>query len=303
MGIIYRPGELHDIPEAARVYAAAINELNQQHGFGDQLADSVLPNPFYAFSLREEPEGFWVAEADDEIVGMTISWLRGSFWFLACLFISPSHQNQRIGRELLDRALKHGSQGKVTNRALITFAYNGASIALYMRHGINPREPLYRMTGDATAARSIHNETEWLDWDELQSVPDSIRQLCRIDQQALGISLDKHHQYLLNAEGATCYLFRKGDVAEGYAYVWSNGHVGPLAAASSEPFRGMMHTALGLAARQNTNQVSVLIPGCNEQAVETALEHRMRIALPLLLMSSRPFGNWARYLFHSPALM
>ena len=41
----------------------------------------------------------------------------------------------------------------------------------------------------------------------------------------------------------------------------------------------------------------------NEQAMEIALEHKMWIDLPYLLMSSKPFGNWMTYLFHSPPTM
>jgi Acetyltransferase (GNAT) family len=245
----------------------------------------------------------WVAENETEVVGMAIAWLRGSFWFLGCLFIVPTCQERGIGRNLLDKTLELGSQSNVSNRALITFPFNRVSTALYMRYGMYPREPIYRMVGDRAAVRSVHKETESFNYEKLPLGAASIRPLCSIDELVLGISLEKHHQYFLNTQGATCYLFRREKNAEGYAYVWSNGHVGPLAVVSSNSLRGVMNTALGLAAAQGMPQVSVMIPGSNEQAVAVAFDHKLRIAIPFLLMSSRPFGNWDKYLFYSPALM
>jgi hypothetical protein len=46
-----------------------------------------------------------------------------------------------------------------------------------------------------------------------------------------------------------------------------------------------------------------MIPGSNDQAVAVALDHKLRIAIPFLLMSSQPFENWDKYLFYSPTLM
>lgn len=303
MNIIYRPAKPDDIPTAAKVFSTALNDLYQRHGLGDQIVQSIQPNPYYAFCLQEEPEGFWVAESGSEIVGMAISWLRGSFWFLACLFISPTCQERGIGRHLLDRTLELGSQIEITNRALITFPFNRVSTALYMRYGMYPREPIYRMVGDRAAARLTHRETESFNYEKLPPVAASIRQLCSIDEPVLGIPLERHHEHFLNAQGGTCYLFRREKNPEGYAYVWANGHVGPLAVSSLNSFRGVMNTALGLAANQETPQVSVMIPGSNDQAVAVALDHKLRIAVPFLLMSSQSFGNWDKYLFYSPTLM
>jgi ribosomal protein S18 acetylase RimI-like enzyme len=281
----------------------ALNDLYERHGLTDQVVQFFRPNPYYAFCLQEEPDGFWVAENGTEIVGMAIAWLRGSFWFLGCLFILPACQKGGIGRNLLDKTLELGSQINVTNRALITFPFNRVSTALYMRYGMYPREPIYRMVGDSAAARLAHKETESFNYEKLSLDAGSIGQLCSVDERVLGMPLGRHHQYFLNVPGSTCYLFRREKNPEGYAYVWSNGHVGPLAVVSSNSLREVMNTALGLAAAQGTPQVSVMIPGSNDQAVAVALDHKLRIAIPFLLMSSRSFGNWEKYLFYSPALM
>jgi hypothetical protein len=61
--------------------------------------------------------------------------------------------------------------------------------------------------------------------------------------------------------------------------------------------------ALRLAAEGGAAQVSAFIPGSAEAALSAAVHHGMRITFPMLLMSSRDFGDWARYLPRNPGFM
>ena len=49
-------------------------------------------------------------------------------------------------------------------------------------------------------------------------------------------------------------------------------------------------TALSLAAESGSAQVSAFLPGASDTALSIAVEHGMRITLPMLLMSTRDFG-------------
>lgn len=303
MSILYRRAELDDLPEVMAVNRASFNALNQRHGYVEQQMDEQTPlNPFFAFSLKEEPEGFWVAEDHGKIVGLSISWIRDWFWFLSYLFIAPDYQGKRVGRTLMERALEHGVQRSITTRGLITFAFNPVSISLYMRYGMYPRDPLYWMEGPSANIPATQTNEGILQWENLDPNRKNVKDLCRIDESVLGFGLEKHHLYLLPLKGSTCYLFRKNDRPEGYAYVRSDGHLGPVATLSQDSFKSILNAALGLAA-QKAGRVSFLIDGSNEYAVTIARERKLRIVRPLLLMSTKPFGNWSQYLFHSPGLM
>jgi hypothetical protein len=61
-------------------------------------------------------------------------------------------------------------------------------------------------------------------------------------------------------------------------------------------------TALDLAAAGGAAQVSALIPGVND-ALGIAVEHGLRITIPMVLMSTRGFGDWTRYLPRNPGFM
>ena len=94
-----------------------------------------------------------------------------------------------------------------------------------------------------------------------------------------------------------------GDDCVGYAYVSTGGHIGPLAVAKPDAVGAAFRTALTLAAESGSSQVSAFVPGANETTLRTAVEHGMRITLPMLLMSTRDFGDWIVYLPRNPGFM
>jgi hypothetical protein len=49
--------------------------------------------------------------------------------------------------------------------------------------------------------------------------------------------------------------------------------------------------------------VSAFLPGTSDTALSIAVEHGMRITLPMLLMSSRSLGDWSQYLPRNPGFM
>jgi hypothetical protein len=60
---------------------------------------------------------------------------------------------------------------------------------------------------------------------------------------------------------------------------------------------------LRLAGEDGSPQVSAFVPGVAEPAPTTAMEHGMRITFPMVLMSTRAFGNWSQYLPRNPGFM
>ena len=109
------------------------------------------PIAFPKFCLAEDPDGLWVAEHGDAIVGFGFSWMTEKFWCLSQLFVRPKTQAKGIGQALLSKTLVQAERSGATNRALITFAYNIASTGLYLNNGLYPREPLYRVAAPAQA--------------------------------------------------------------------------------------------------------------------------------------------------------
>jgi ribosomal protein S18 acetylase RimI-like enzyme len=300
MPVLCRPARIEDLQRADALVVASINDLTEPHGFGPIAASR--PTHFQAFSLHDDPLGLWVAEEADEILGFAWSWACGDLWFLAQLFVSPGHQGRGIGHELLQRTLEHFRKSGATHGALITFAFNTVSQGLYLKYGLFPRFPIYNFS---IARERLLGRLEGpqLRPVRLEETAADLRGLARIDAEALGVSREKHHRYLINDAATKGYGLYAGKELAGYCYVSADGHIGPLAIAQVDDIVPAFRAALNLAAEGGSPQVSAFLPGACVAALELAGSIGMRIALPMVLMSTSEFGDWTRYLPRNPGFM
>jgi len=310
MDIAYRPAKPEDLAEAERVVQESANALRVRHG---RQPRPVPPSTaFPKFCLAQDPSGLWVAEDGDAIVGFGFSWMGEKFWFLAQLFVRPERQAKGIGQALLSKALMQAKRIGAANRALITPAYNTASTGLYLKNGLYPREPLYRIAAQAHAvaqhpADTGYDITPIAPWPESGDWPDG-EWIGRIDQELLGFGRDLHHQFLLAGFAAHDFAahalrIEHAGRAAGYAYISAQGHVGPLAIAPDADAKAVVTTALRYALESGAKQVSMIVPGRAEIVMQTALALGFRIEEPYVLMAWRPFGNWCNYLPGAPGFM
>lgn len=297
---IVRPACAKDLERAGELVVGSMNDLSQRHGFGPMAV--VRPPIFSMFSLGDDPDGLWVAEEAGDILGFAFSWVCDHLWFLAQLFVSPDQQGKGIGQELLRRALEHAEARKAATRALITFTFNSASQGLYIRNGLFPRFPIYNF--NVTRESLIGAlQAPPLRCVRLKDVASDLHHLDQIDARALGVSRGKHHRFLISDSATKGVLLYAKDQCVGYAYVSAEGHIGPLAVTRLTSLGDAFVTALSLAAESGSSQVSAFIPATCEAALSTAVILGMRISIPMLLMSTRDFGNWEMYLPRNPGFM
>jgi ribosomal protein S18 acetylase RimI-like enzyme len=299
MSLICRPAQAQDLAKTDALVVASINDLTERHGFGP-MATASPPN-FQLFSLKDDPDGLWVAEDRGDILGLAWSWICGDLWFLAQLFVDPAQQGRGIGNQLLKLSLEHAQKSGATHRALITFTFNRVSQGLYIRHGLFPKMPIYYF---AAAREQVKVK---LPDPPLRSVPidatADMKRLAEIDAQAVDVARGKHHRYLLDDPGTKGVMLFAGSECVGYAYVGSNGHIGPLAVARVEVLGDAFATALKIAADGSSEKISAFLPGTCDSALSIAILHGMRITFPMLLMASPGYGDWTQYLPRSPGFM
>jgi GNAT superfamily N-acetyltransferase len=300
MPLLYRTARSDELERAQALVIAGINDLTTRHGFGSIA--SVRPPLFQAFSLRDDPGGLWVAEEDGAMLGFAFSWVCGDLWFLAELFVAPGHQGRGIGNELLKRTLQQAQTAGVQNKALITFSFNTVSQGLYIRHGMSPRTPVNNL-GVARDVLLDRLQGESLRAEPLDSSASHLEALRQIDARALGFPRDKHHKFLLADSAMKGVLLHEGRTLAGYAYIAATGHIGPLAVTQPDATGAAFRTALRLAADIGAPQVSAFVPGAADAALRVAIKSGMRIGFPMLLMSSRDFGDWRSYLPRNPGFM
>ncbi len=289
MDITYRPAKCEDLEDAERVVQEAANELRVRHG--RQPWPAPPPIAFPKFCL-EDPDGLWVAEHGDTIVGFGFSWMTEKFWFLSQLFV----------KALLSKTLMQAECNGATNRALITPAYNIASTGLYLHNGLYPREPLYRMTAPAQAVAQNLVDAGY-DATPMPSWPEPREWTAEIDEALLGLRRDLHHRFLLGGGAARGVRIECAGSLAGYAYISADGHVGPLAIAPDADALAVMTTALRCALESGPSKVSMIVPGRADVVMQAVLALGFRVEEPYVLMASWPFGNWCNYLPRTPGLM
>jgi GNAT superfamily N-acetyltransferase len=299
MPIIFRPARAEELLRAEELVVRSINDLTERHGFGPMA--TLRPPDFQLFSLKDDIDGVWVAENDGDIVGFALSWVCGDLWFLAELFVAPGHQGRGVGNELLARTFEHARKAGATNKSLITFTFNIVSQGLYIRHRMFPRLPIY-FVGVARDALAPRLQGDKLRFTSLQPTAAHLKTLLQLDLGTLGVSREKHHRYLLDDATMNGVLLHDGGDCIGYAYISATGHIGPLAVAQANRMDAAFRTALDLAAGGGSAQVSAFLPGVS-QALGIAVEHGMRITFPMVLVSTRDFGDWTRYLPRNPGFM
>ena len=300
MPLVYRPAREQDLQRAQELVVRSINDLTERHGFGRVAV--VRPTQFQSFSLKDDPDGLWVAEDTGEIVGSAFSWVCGDLWFLAELFVAPGQQGRGIGNELLKRASDHARKAGATNKALITFAFNTVSQGLYIRHRMFPRLPIsnFSVAHEVLMGRLPDAELRYA---PLEDNPSHLRSIARIDEQALGVSREKHHRHLIKDSGLRGVVFGADGDDVGYAYISPDGHIGPLGVAQPGLLGAAFKTALRLAAESGSASVSAFLPGTSEAALGIAAEHGMRMTFPMVLVATRDIGNWSLYLPRNPGFM
>lgn len=310
--IVYRHAKHEDLFEINNLIRSAFDGLLKEHGFWDTspFASPRLPPvsasgpfPWLDLGLREDQNGFWVAEAGNELAGIALSWVRGSLWYLAHLFVRPEYQGRDIGRNLMDRAVQHRKESDISNRALVTLAYNPVSISLYSRYGIYPREPLYWMECPRENVK-LTNDEGGLTSQRAENFQKVRKTLTTIDTECIGYPREKNHEFLISLASYKCHIFSAQNEPIGYAYVAQNGRVGPVATRSARSFPHIVETAMGYAAREEkAGSVSLAVTGSNEELMRIALNYGMRIRDNFLLMSAKPFQNLSRYVLYPTGAM
>lgn len=94
-----------------------------------------------------------------------------------------------------------------------------------------------------------------------------------------------------------------GSECVGYAYIASNGHIGPLAVTRTDVPGDAFTAALKIAADGHSGNISAFLPGTCASTLSLAVNYGMHITFPMLLMASPGYGDWTHYLPRNPGFM
>jgi len=294
-GLSYRPVREEDLPALARVQSEAARWLASTQG-RDPAAIPMRsePSPLARHRLRADPDLWWLAELDGRPVGYSSGVVRGDLWVLSSLFVHPDAQARGIGQELLRRCFVAGRARGARVRAIVSSSHASAQ-SLYIRLGLVPRFPLFILQGPVEGLAALPNAPAAAvrrpaargGW---------IRKLSDLDEAIWGRSREVDHRYWLSEPTMACVALEDG-VSGLIAYVYFGpDFIGPLAARTRRAQLQLLRLAGEAQLEAGAESVRVHVPGVNGTVLKALMERRFQIDHVNLVMTSRPFGRFDRYL-------
>lgn len=293
-----RRGRLDDARACHDILWASITDLAQRHATplrGTAAEWWSTAEPLHRF-LAEHRAEWWVAEERDSaaLIGYARSISRGGLLELTEFFVLPGHQSVGVGRELLARAFPDG-RGDV--RSIIATTDTRAQ-SRYVRAGTTAQFPFFSLVGAPGKASAMGDlAAHTIDADSL-----SDRKIVSdIERKVLGYPRgDAEVRWLLDDRHG--FLYRRGAATVGFAFLGQHG-VGPIAVLEPADMTTVLLHIEGHAEASGIAHLDVQVPAPNQVATRHLLSRGFRFDPWInLLMSSRPFGSFDRFIGFGPPM-
>jgi GNAT superfamily N-acetyltransferase len=249
-------------------------------------------------SLAESaPRGAWIARDDATPVGIAFAHEGESEWYVSDLFVEPSFRKMGLGWKLLRQATSE--PGDVSLAGMIDAQDTGA-LAFFLRRGMGLHVPVMRVHGEIPreddllqmAAGDYRFQTAPLDPHAHGAAIDGL------DREIRGTARPVDHEGFSQLANGTVF-FINGEIV-GYAYVWPDGRIGPLGAASAAYLEQFF--AFALTALQRTYSASwcmALVPGTNVRVMRAAVRVGLMLDELRIFATDQPQFDLSRYIgFH-----
>lgn len=240
-----------------------------------------------------------VARFGDEAAGIAFASANDDETFVHELFVSPIRRRQGVGTRLLEQATSGA-----WSRGAIVDASDAAAQAFAIRHGFALRGVLLRCAGalpsEDDVLRLAGSEGRHFDVAPLDVGAHRFA-IETLEREVRGTPLGADHAIL--GQLATGNAFFLNGEFVGYAYVWPNGRLGPLAASSSSYEEQIFAFAIAaLSRRYNASWMECLVPGANVRILQAAVRCRLAVSTAWVTATVNESGDGSRYVACHPLL-
>ncbi|WP_249423743.1 GNAT family N-acetyltransferase [Nocardioides coralli] len=213
--------------------------------------------------LDTDPDGCWVAEVDDELVGFVTSLVRELMWILASYAVRPASQGRGLGRVLLEAALHHG---RGCLRGMLNASADPQALRRYVQAGFE-LHPHLLLTG--RVERSLLPEVRHV----REGVEADRDLLDSLDRRTRGAAHGPDHGVLMRE---LRLLVTDRASGSGYAYVDRTGSPVVLAATGRKAAAALTWEALAGSDPDTPVRIAHVSPA-NAWAVELAVAARLDV--------------------------
>jgi GNAT superfamily N-acetyltransferase len=243
----------------------------------------------------------WCARDETETIGLALANVSPDERYVGDLFVEPSFRNAGIGAQLLDAALEDGAGGAA--RTVMLEAGDAAGVALALRRRIAVRTPVLRLAGAIPREDTLVEMAAGDYRFEIEPI-DPLRHgfsLDAVDRETRGVARPlEHARFVESAHGSAIF---RNDEFVAYAYVWPDGRIGPVAAASAVYLVQVLALSLVTLQRQyDASWCSAFVPATNVRLARAALRSGLRIAGANLFASDSSEADLSRYAGFHPLL-
>ncbi len=247
------------------------------------------------------PNGAFVAKDEGTPIGIAIPHALEDEWFLSEIFVEPSFQKAGIGWQLLTEAARDSGEAA---RAGLLHPDELGGMAFFLRRGVALQTPVMEISGsiphENELARMAAGEYRF-QTEPLEPVAHRAA-LAQLDREVRGTARPLDHLYF--CENGRGFIFRRDDELAGYAYMWPNGRIGPLVAASQSYLVQLL--AFTLAAVRQTfgaTWCTMLVPGTNIRVTRAAMRAGLNILALRIFASDSGTHDLSRYVAFHELLM
>jgi GNAT superfamily N-acetyltransferase len=246
------------------------------------------------------PRGAFVARDEGTPIAIAFAHELEDEWFASELFVEPSFRGAGLGWKLLRAATSES--GDISLAGVIDASDTG-SLAFFLRRGMGLHVPLLRVAGEIPkeeellpmAAGDYRFVTMPIDPQAHATL------LAALDREARGTARTTDHASF--AQVATGTLLLLNDECVGYVYVWPDGRIGPMVAASGAYLTQFFGFALvALRRTYGASWCQALVPGSNVRVMRAAVRIGLQLDQVRIFASDLPQIDLSRYVgFHALA--
>jgi len=236
----------------------------------------------------------WVARDAGEVVGNAITRAVEDERYLGDCFVEPSYRGQGVGGRLLEAAL---GEAEGAARLGLLDSQDSAAAALALRRGLAPRETVLRFAGAIPKEEELARMAAGSYTFAVDEIDPSTHgfALDSLDRKVRGAARESDHLWLARHTSGLAFLLNGEFVA--YAYLWPEGRIGPVAAASAAYLVQIFaYTLVTLQRRHLASWCTALVPGSNLRIARTCLRAGLRIEESLLLASDANIADLSTYI-------
>ena len=260
-----RPMTTADVVAAERVTAVGFHELDTRM-FRRSWPDPQLRPPERSAAwvrrtqhlVGTDPAGCWVAERDEELLGVVVSFVREKMWLLASYAVVPGAQGLGLGRALLAPALEHG---RGCLRAMVNASNDPKAVRRYHEAGFRLHPQMFlRGTPDRSAIPVVDKVRE--------GGPTDIDLMDSVDRRTRGAAHGADHEILIEQLRLVV-----SDTSSGQGYAYVDDGVALLAATDRRTAARLMWDAIA----SSDNLLIGHITPENDWAVDVGMAARLEL--------------------------